>query len=108
MNDISDIDRELAKKSVEICLDDRIIPAWEYQILSGYTREEAMQLLRNWPEQFECDHAASIIVLNSINNLAGYPHGAKSEVEARLGASISQLDRAWFNINAAVTQRRAK
>lgn len=65
-------DREIIHECLVAAAYGPFFPDWEFPILFGLTREQARSFADQWPESAEDAHAYRA-VLNSLNNLAGYP-----------------------------------
>jgi len=54
-------------------------PDWEFHTLFGLERDKAKRIATQWPHVDWSDKNVELMIINSMNNLLGYPHGKQHE-----------------------------
>src|SRR3954447_24759420 len=66
-------------------------PEWEFQTLFGLTRFEVRNVADIWPHTTDPDRAADVVI-QSLSQLRGYPHGQDARLQERLGLDDRGLE----------------
>jgi hypothetical protein len=72
--ELSESERDLVKRCLEAAVHGPFFPEWEFHALFGYSRDEVRRILATWPDAENDEHRRSVVI-NTLNNLLGYPHG---------------------------------
>ncbi len=83
---LTEADRDLVGKCLEAAVEGPFFPNEEFPTLFGLERSEVDLVRRLWPNINPLTEAA---VMNSLNNLLGYPHDCS--LEETIGHSSEEL-----------------
>ena len=81
---------------LELGLKEEFIPAWEFSTLIPAKREEAIELVRRWPNVNIAEEKTWLITYGILANLWGYPHGETEWLE-RVIDEDKCIIKTWFN-----------
>lgn len=97
-----DEDRELIRLCMRKALDPRYFPEWEFEALMGFTRAELRRFVDSNPslEALNREDVSRQFVGAVLNNLTGYPHGWRVDLEQALGSTLSDLDALYERVCA--------
>ena len=97
LHELSPSDVSLIRQCLTAAVEGSFFPDWEFRILLGVDRETVKKVRDAWPQQTINSEEFDCAVLNSMNNLVGYPHGSNDElanfVSGELTAIQPALDR---------------
>ena len=79
---LSSAEVETIRRALRATVEGSFFPDWEFQTLIGLERSEVRQILDDWPRQSLGEVEFRCGVVNSLNNLLGYPHGCMDELAA--------------------------
>ncbi len=83
--------------------DDPVLPHWEFPILTGVAVEDAMQVVRAWPDVELSDDDTGGTVHGVLANLIGYPHEEWERVTHETGLSQKEIKSLFTKLkNAAL------
>ena len=77
--------------ALRLAADGPLFPDWEFQTLFGVERYTVRQVADAWPDVDVASEGVAAAVLNSLNNIVGYPHGNDEFVEQTLGVDMPFL-----------------
>jgi hypothetical protein len=66
---------EVVRSALAAAVDPLFFPDWEFQTLIGVDRSTVSRVRDTWPDRRVTEDEFGRAVLNSLNNLLGYPHG---------------------------------
>jgi hypothetical protein len=66
---------EVVRSALAAAVDPLFFPDWEFQTLIGVDRSTVSRVRDTWPDRRVTEDEFGCAVLNSLNNLLGYPHG---------------------------------
>jgi hypothetical protein len=77
------------------CLDASVrgdfFPEWEFQTIFGVDRKTVSHVMADWPLQTVDSETFTCAVINSLNNLVGYPHRMEKELYDYISAEPSEI-----------------
>jgi hypothetical protein len=95
---MSDIKVHFSQDELELiwqCLDASVrgdfFPEWEFQTIFGVDRNTVRVVLEDWPLQTVDSETFTCAVINSLNNLVGYPHGMEKELYDYISAEPDDI-----------------
>jgi len=93
MNNLLLTERELdvVAKSLRAAANGTFFPDWEFETLTGATRNKIRSEADAWLGTTERSPQMRELALSVISNLLGYPHDQRSELEALIGADSTEL-----------------
>jgi hypothetical protein len=77
--------------AMNLAAENSLFPEWEFHTIFGVNRDTLRSVARNWPKVDFHSSDVRCAVLNSINNLVGYPHRNQALVEETLKADAATL-----------------
>ena len=72
-------DCDLVGKCLDAAFSGPFFPEWEFSTLFGLERGELDRVRQQWPDVDPEREDVELAVINSLNNLLGYPHGQSLE-----------------------------
>ena len=81
VSDLCQGEIELVKAALQAAVDGDFFPDWEFETLMGVDRDTARQVAMEWPNRPGSFHEFVCTVVNSLNNLLGYPHGRGDKLD---------------------------
>jgi hypothetical protein len=63
----------------------------EFETLFGVDRNQAAEVLANWPPADDQEQVAYLTINDSFVNLLGYPHGKMARLEAMTGLAAPEI-----------------
>jgi hypothetical protein len=103
---MSPADHTLIVRAMNLAADSELFSDSEFQTLFGVERDSVRKVAANWPN---VDMKADVVrcsVLNSLNNLRGYPHGEDSRIEQQLGVELTALGGLYARAAALMEDRQ--
>ena len=73
-------------------------PDWEFQTLIGVDRQEVRKAASCWLTDEDISDAAMDTTVAVLNNLLGYPHGRKADLERATGVSEEKVTVAFTKV----------
>jgi hypothetical protein len=70
---------ETVRRGLAASVEGKFFPDWEFQTLMGVDRDVVRNVLNAWPNVTVGKDEFMCAVMNSLNNLLGYPH--KQEIQ---------------------------
>ncbi len=75
---LSDKDKDTIYQCLKASCYGPFFPEPEFHTLFGMERKELESIIENWNSLDKNDHQVEVAVVNSMNNLIGYPHGEET------------------------------
>ena len=88
---LTERDLDIIAKSLRAAADGPFFPDWEFETLTGATRDQIRSEADAWLRSAESSREMRELAISVISNLLGYPHDQRSEVEALIGADCTEL-----------------
>jgi hypothetical protein len=85
---LSPRDAEIIKQCLRATVEGSFFPDWEFHTLFGLERNEVRAVHDMWPAETPDTWLA---VINSLNNLLGYPHGSDDELRRYVSDDRQEL-----------------
>lgn len=71
---LSDQERQTVFECLSAAEQEELFPDWEFETLFGMTRGQLTEVREKWPEVDTTQPDVGAAIVNSMNNLLGYPH----------------------------------
>lgn len=75
MRSLSSEEIEIVRSALTAAIDPMFFPDWEFETLIGVGRSTVSRVRDSWPNHNITEDEFVCAVVNSLNNLLGYPHG---------------------------------
>ena len=79
MSKLSEDDRKIVLECLSAALNSEFYPDWEFETLFGIGRDAVKSVHDSWPKVDLSNEDTGAVVIGSLNNLLGYPHGMQSK-----------------------------
>lgn len=87
-----DADRlTIIRECLRAAVEGPFFPDWEFSILFGLEREKVRIIYEAWPEQTVDGASFKRAIINTLNNLLGYPHGEEQAWSEYISASPQEV-----------------
>jgi hypothetical protein len=86
-------ERDAVLRCLRAAADGPFFPDWEFHTLFGIERADVAAVAARWPDVNDTREVVQAAIINSLNNLLGYPHGEAEAFIQWIGAPVEEVER---------------
>ena len=90
---LSSAEIDTVRDALRATVEGTFFPDWEFQTLIGVDRATVKEVHAAWPRRTVDQADFSCAVINSMNNLVGYPHGSDNELASYIPGGRAAVEK---------------